>query len=209
MPGMASEFYALLLQLKGREGPFGKMSDLFKEVIEGDVVLEPLKVPEGKSKMVYRFKFKDRESSVDLIHAASMIKELAPIYLVVRELVDKGHLLIVEEPESHLHPAAQVKLVEVFARLVREGLNVLITTHSDILLRKLAHLVMEGSAEAGADVGLKPEDVAVYLLRPDEKGYVTQEVNILEEMPTFDEVIDQLYEEERDLYYRSLQEEGG
>jgi len=209
MPGMASEFYALMLQLKGREGPFGKMSDLFKEVIEGDVVLEPLKVPEGKSKMVYRFKFRDRESSVDLIHAASMIKELAPIYLVVREFVDKGHLLIVEEPESHLHPAAQVKLVEVFARLVREGLNMLITTHSDILLRKLAHLVMEGSAEAGANVGLKPEYVAVYLLRPDEGGYVTQEVNILEEKPTFDEVIDQLYEEERNLYYRSLQEEGG
>jgi hypothetical protein len=68
---------------------------------------------------------------------------------------------------------------------------------------------MEGSAEGGANVGLKPEDVAVYLLRPDEKGYVTQEVNILEEKPTFDEVIDQLYEEERDLYYRSLQEEGG
>ena len=209
MPGMASEFYALLLRLKRREGPFGKMSDLFKEVIEGDVVLEPLKVPEGKSKMVYRFKFKDRESSVDLIHAASMIKELAPIYLVVRELVDKGHLLIVEEPESHLHPAAQVKLMEVFARLVREGLNMLITTHSDILLRKLAHLMMEGSAEAGANVGLKPEDVAVYLLRPDEKGYVAQEVNIVEEKPTFDEVIDQLYEEERNLYYRSLQEEGG
>jgi len=56
----------------------------------------------------------------------------------------------VEEPESHLHPAAQVKLVEVFARLAREGLNMLITTHSDILLRKLAHLVMEGSAEGGA-----------------------------------------------------------
>jgi predicted ATPase len=201
IPGMASEFYSLLLQLKGGKGPFEKMSDLFREVIEGDVVFEELKLPKGKSRMVYRFKFKDKESSIDLIHAASMVKELSPIYLVVRELVDKGHLLIVEEPESHLHPAAQIKLMEIFARLVNEGLNILITTHSDLLLRKLAHLVMKGSAEESFNVNLKPENVAVYLLKPDEKGYVTQGVNIVEEMPTFDEVIEQLYEEERKLYY--------
>jgi len=205
IPGMASEFYSLLLQLTGKRGPFEKMSDLFKEIIEGDIVFEALKVPEGKSKIVYKFKFKDKESSIDLIHAASMVKELSPIYLVLRELVDKGCLLIIEEPESHLHPAAQIKLMEIFAKLVNEGVGILITTHSDIFLRKLAHLVMEGLTGGRADANLKPEDVAVYLLKPNEKGYVTQEVNILEEMPTFDEVIEQLYEEEKNLYYLSLQ----
>jgi predicted ATPase len=134
-----------------------------------------------------------------------MVKELSPIYLVLRELIHKGHLLIIEEPESHLHPAAQIKLMEIFAKLVNEGLGILITTHSDILLRKLAHLVMEGSTGGRGKAYLKPEDVAVYLLKPDEKGYATQEVNILEEMPTFDEVIDQLYEEEKNLYYLPLQ----
>jgi predicted ATPase len=207
IPGTASEFYSLLLRLTGRKGPFGKISDLFKEVIEGDIAFEALKLPKGKSKMVYKFKFKDKESSIDLIHAASMVKELSPIYLVLRELVDKGYLLIIEEPESHLHPAAQIKLMEIFAKLVNEGVSILITTHSDILLRKLAHLVMEESTGGGANVNLKPEDVAVYLLKPDEKGYVAQEVNILEEMPTFDEVIEQLYEEEKNLYYLSLQRE--
>ena len=205
IPGMASEFYSLLLQLTGKRGPFEKMSDLFKEIIEGDIVFEALKVPEGKSKIVYKFKFKDKESSIDLIHAASMVKELSPIYLVLRELVDKGCLLIIEEPESHLHPAAQIKLMEIFAKLVNEGVGILITTHSDIFLRKLAHLIMEGLTGGRANANLKPEDVAVYLLKPDEKGYVTQEVNILEEMPTFDEVIEQLYEEEKNLYYLSLQ----
>jgi predicted ATPase len=205
IPGMASEFYSVLLELTGKKGPFEKMSDLFKEMIEGDIVFEELKLPKGKSKMVYKFKFKDKESSIDLIHAASMVKELSPIYLVLRELIHKGHLLIIEEPESHLHPAAQIKLMEIFAKLVNEGLGILITTHSDILLRKLAHLVMEGSTGGRGKAYLKPEDVAVYLLKPDEKGYATQEVNILEEMPTFDEVIDQLYEEEKNLYYLPLQ----
>ena len=207
IPGMASEFYSvIMLRLEGREGPFAKIAESFKEVIEGDISFEKLKAPKGKSKMVYKFKFKDKEATMDLIHAASMIKELAPIYLVVKELIDKGYTLIIEEPESHLHPAAQIKLMEIFAKLVNEGLNIIITTHSDLLLRKLAHLIMEASNESKADVFLKPEDVAVYLLKSNEGGYVSQKVNILEEMPTFDEVIQQLYEEERNLYF-SLQKE--
>jgi predicted ATPase len=204
MPAMASEFYSLLLQLEGKKGPFAKISDLFKEILEGDIVLEKLKLPEGKSKMVYKFKFKDEESSIDLIHAASMVKELSPIYLIIRELADKGSLIIIEEPESHLHPAAQIKLMEIFAKLVNEGLNILITTHSDLLLRKLAHLIMESSSKK-TNVYLKPEDVAVYLLKPNEKGFISQKVNIIEGLPTFDEVIEQLYEKEKELSYLYFQ----
>jgi predicted ATPase len=204
MPAMASEFYSLLLQLEGKKGPFAKISDLFKEILEGDIVLEKLKLPEGKSKMVYKFKFKDKESSIDLIHAASMVKELSPIYLIIRELADKGSLLIIEEPESHLHPAAQIKLMEIFAKLVNEGLNILITTHSDLLLRKLAQLIMESSSKK-TNVYLKPEDVAVYLLKPNEKGFISQKVNIIEGLPTFDEVIEQLYEKEKELSYLYFQ----
>jgi predicted ATPase len=204
MPAMASEFYSLLLQLEGKKGPFAKISDLFKEILEGDIVLQKLKLPEGKSKMVYKFKFKDKESSIDLIHAASMVKELSPIYLIIRELADKGSLIIIEEPESHLHPAAQIKLMEIFAKLVNEGLNILITTHSDLLLRKLAHLIMESSSKK-TNVYLKPEDVAVYLLKPNEKGFISQKVNIIEGLPTFDEVIEQLYEKEKELSYLYFQ----
>ena len=201
LPGMASEFYSLLLRLKGKRGSFSEVAELFKDLIEGDIVFEELEVPKGKSKMVYRFKFKDKESSIDLIHAASMVKELSPIYLVLRELVDEGDLLIIEEPESHLHPAAQIRLMEIFARLVNEGLRILITTHSDIVLRELSHLLMEGLTGSKTEASLKPDDVVVYLLKPDEKGYVAREVNILEEMPTFDEVMEQLYEKEKDLRF--------
>jgi predicted ATPase len=133
-----------------------------------------------------------------------MVKELSPIYLIIRELADKGSLIIIEEPESHLHPAAQIKLMEIFAKLVNEGLNILITTHSDLLLRKLAHLIMESSSKK-TNVYLKPEDVAVYLLKPNKKGFISQKVNIIEGLPTFDEVIEQLYEKEKELSYLYFQ----
>jgi len=61
--------------------------------------------------------------------ASSMVKELAPLYLCLRYLVEPDELLIIDEPEMNLHPAAQVQIIEFLAMLVQAGLKVLITTH--------------------------------------------------------------------------------
>ena len=60
-----------------------------------------------------------------------MVSELAPLILFLKYLVRPGDLLILEEPESHLHPAAQRRLARGIVRLVNAGVKVLITTHSE------------------------------------------------------------------------------
>ena len=45
-----------------------------------------------------------------LDQTSSMVSELAPLILFLKYLVRPGHLLILEEPESHLHPAAQTSV---------------------------------------------------------------------------------------------------
>jgi predicted ATPase len=46
----------------------------------------------------------------------------------------EGDLIIIENPESHLHPQGQAKLGELIARAANDGVQIIIETHSDHLL---------------------------------------------------------------------------
>ena len=56
-------------------------------------------------------------------------------------------MLIVEQPELHLHPAFQVKIIDVFASLIREmekagiNLKIIFETHSSTMINRLGYLV--------------------------------------------------------------------
>jgi predicted ATPase len=208
LPGMASQFYDIMLRLRGEDGPFKDVAESFKDLFAGDILLSQVPEPKGKTKIVYKFSSDDKEHIIDVIHSASMIKELAPLYLIIREVVEPSSFLIIEEPEAHLHPAAQCKLVNIIANLVNGGVYVLFTTHSDLLLRKVLHLVSPLGKEKGI---ITPENLAVYFLKEEKGGSIIERVEIpkygiLEKLPTFDEVIKELYDEEMLLFKKQMEE---
>lgn len=206
LPGMAAQFYNCLRRLEGKHGPLSKIvTRPFKELIGGDIKLVGVRIRKRERpiriKFVYRFRL-GKTSSIDLIHAASMIKEVAPIYLITRELVRQEDHLLIEEPESHLHPGAQSKLAEILASLSRNKVNVLLTTHSLTMLRKFSHFVGKKSPK-GTPL-LDFNSVAIYWLKKGRYGSTTEMLKIaphgaLDEIPTFDEVVNELYDEELEL----------
>ena len=132
-----------------------------------------------------------------------MIKELGPLYLIIREALQKGDIFIVEEPESHLHPSAQRDFMEIIVELVEQGIYSIFTTHSDILPRTLAHSVYK-SSQKQAPNRLTIDDLSIYLIKDGHTGSVTKRVKIskqgtLDHLPSFDEVIEELYDEEMRL----------
>jgi hypothetical protein len=67
----------------------------------------------------------------------------------------RNSLVLIDDPEVHLHPMAQAKLAELLNRVSRdEGKDLLIATHSEHFLVTLLTLVGEGSLES--------EDLKVY-----------------------------------------------
>ncbi len=103
-----------------------------------------------------------------LTQASSMVSELAPVVLYVRHLVRPGDVLIVEEPEAHLHPAMQVEVIGRLAELVEAGVRVVITTHSEWVLEELANLVRRAQVEDHGEAALTPERVGVWRFHPPE-----------------------------------------
>ena len=82
--------------------------------------------------------------SLKLDLASSMVSELAPIIVIARFHLTPFDFLIIEEPEAHLHPGALPLIAKCLAKLVRNNVRVLISTHSDWLLKSLRNLILEG-----------------------------------------------------------------
>ena len=66
---------------------------------------------------------------------------------------DDDHLIIIDEPESHLDTANQIQFARLLAQLVNFGMTILITTHSDYLIKEINNLIMlNGSFEDKEEV---------------------------------------------------------
>ena len=129
-----------------------------------------------------------------LMNASSMVSELAPVVLYMRHVVQPGDLLIIEEPESHLHPAMQVEFTRQLAAAVQSGIRIIITTHSEWVLEELANLVrlaeLPKERRGGlddADVVLSPDQVGAWFFEPSSEGSgsVVREISLDIESATF------------------------
>ena len=114
---------------------------------------------------------------IPLMNSSSMVSELAPIVLYLRHIVEIGDVLIIEEPESNLHPAMQVELVRQLATVVKSGVRVILTTHSEWVLDALANLVhlsdldnVDRTGPLENEPALDRDDVGVWLFEPQPNG---------------------------------------
>ena len=178
LPGTATEFLGNLIELdkstarrSGFTNQLASATDFIEtSVLGGKVDLDEsagLPAPE----IVYLSE-KDGAATGKFIleHTSSMVSELAPLILFLKYRVNPGDLLILEEPESHLHPAAQLRMARGIARLVNAGVRVLITTHSSDFMGQIDNLISLSNVDqkTAESLGLeleeclRPEQVSAY-----------------------------------------------
>lgn len=171
LSGVVADFMQKIIQYteKGNGNPeMEKIAEsLESNMLGGQVRLKPS--PSGYPD--FRYAPGNAMTELRLSQSSSMVSELAPLVLFLRSGVKPGDMLIIEEPEAHLHPGAQADMAVVLARLVRAGVKVIITTHSDWLLEEIGNLTLEGLLEEDADEPsswLLPEEVGVWHFQTDE-----------------------------------------
>ena len=71
---------------------------------------------------------------------SSLVTELMPIILMLKSDFEYN-LMIIEEPEAHLHPQVQKKIINALVRLLNSGLSVWVTTHSDVIFQQVNNMI--------------------------------------------------------------------
>ena len=156
--------------------PLKKLADMLQvETLAGLIGTRTL--PGGYTDFAYRPL--GTKNDIRLTRVSSMVSELAPVVLFLRGIVRVGDTLVIEEPEAHLHPAAQTRMAVTLARLIRAGVRVLITTHSDWLLKEIGNLMRAGvlAQQTCGSIGestqsdkLHPKEVGIWLFPAGRNG---------------------------------------
>lgn len=158
---------------------------------------------------------------LNLSEASSMVSELSPLVLYFKHILNnkyssvnsrdnyffdpfynehfsrrksKGYdILFIEEPEAHLHPEVQVKLIEIFAKLTNLNLKIVITSHSNYMFNKINNILIKKE--------ISMDKVMVYHLIKTEDGTTKNKEMVVTEDGINDENFQDVSEQ---LYYERL-----
>ena len=146
---------------------------------------------------------------------SSTVKSLFGLWFYLEHQAHKGSILMIDEPELNIHPENQRKIARLFARLVNKGLNIVISTHSDYIVREINSLIMlsqDANEHLRKQYKYKPEEI----LKREQVGAYLFDNHIIEPFSitrddgihatTFDDVIEDLNKVNNDIFY-TLQEQ--
>ena len=183
------------------------MKKLF-EFIENRIVKGKI-IEENKGQSYTQFYLQPPESEKLELHlTSSATVEMLPLVIFLKHFSKiKDRLLVIEEPEAHLHPKAQIEMARLIVMLVNAGAKVLITTHSDYILSELSNCIKLSTVEdkrkkeyldtyqLTEDTTISKERVSAYLFKDTDGSTEVIDLTIDEygiSNDNFDDILDEL-----------------
>jgi predicted ATPase len=118
------------------------------------------------SEDVVRLKVKHAGRTDSITDVGFGFSQVLPI-LVQASAMESGDTLIIEQPELHLHPKAQVAFSTFVTEASKSGVKFIIETHSEHLLRGLQLNI--SNHELDPQKGLKSSNVKIYYFHREDK----------------------------------------
>ena len=186
LSGVLADFLEQLINIDDRET--SRHGTDFAKEIERDILQGAIRIDLSETRYPsFFYRPTGWKEDLPLMNTSSMVTELAPVVLYLRHLLGRGDTLIIEEPESHLHPEMQAALACRLAGLARSGVHVIVTTHSEWLLDQFANLVRmselnerQRSGLPGNDVTLRPDQFGAWLFKRKQRpnGSIVEEIPV-------------------------------
>ncbi len=189
MTGVLTDFLEQLIEIntlnsrkRGQKGDLGE--GIEKAILQGRV---NIKLSKEINYPIFSYQPNGWKEDIPLANASSMVSEVAPIVLFLRYKINPGMLIIIEEPESHLHPSMQVELTRQLAKLVKLGIRIVVTTHSEWLIEALANIVHRSNIPknkkgsiSSEKIELNEDQVGVWLFqnKMEKNGTVVNEIKL-------------------------------
>ena len=142
-----------------------KISSMVKEVGLKKIAMRTIPVQRDEKNML-ALDFLGKGSCNTITHEGSGLNQLATMFAILA-YSPRGSVVTIEEPEIHLDPAAQARLMKIIVgQAIDEDKQVVFTTHSDHLLYPLLAYVKK------KDCPLSCDDIAMHYFDTDESGAV-------------------------------------
>lgn len=85
-----------------------------------------------------KYKVDEKASELEISNIASGSKAFGLLYVLLKSgTLTKDGLLILDEPENHLHPEWQLKYAQIICKMVKNGFHVLMTSHSPYMIQAI------------------------------------------------------------------------
>ena len=127
------------------------------------------------------------------VHTGVGLTQILPVFVAALSAA-KGDIILVENPEVHLHPAGQALMGQFLADVTRAGIQVVVETHSD-------H-VLNGIRRAVKGCRLTSEQVAIHFFRPRSDDVAQVLSPVLDESGNIDEWPEGFFDQfDRDANY--------
>jgi predicted ATPase len=166
--------------------PNNKSTDLLDQVIEWEREISPritIKSEKKADKVSIEYGYKGMGESKPIENLQSKNIGYGVSYslsiIVALLAAEPDDLLLLENPEAHLHPAGQAKLAELICLAAQSGIQIIVETHSDHIINGI--LVQCKNFE-DKQKGISKDNVSVYYLDMDGEKHcsVAEKINILE-----------------------------
>jgi len=146
-------------------------------------LLKFLKFDFEYNKQTREFMYIKNEEKFHSINVADGIKSFGIIKLLLKgNYLRKNTLLVIDEPEVHLHPKWQIEYAKLIVELVKRDVKVLVTSHSPFFIEALEIL----SRDLKANFYLAKEEKNYSIIKESELNEIyellSESIDTLEEM---------------------------